>query len=68
MNVVDLVGSGATLTELIDVFRDDGQSNYLVVYLRLITSCHLQHNSEFFQHFVDGNRTVADFCKGVSPS
>lgn len=64
MSVVDSVGSGISVEELLQTFRDEGISNYLVVYLRLITSCHLQQNKEFFQNFVDGNRTVEDFCKG----
>ncbi|XP_039273241.1 ubiquitin thioesterase OTUB1-like [Styela clava] len=64
ISVVDSVGSGITVEELLQTFRDEGISNYLVVYLRLVTSSHLQQNSEFFQNFVDEYRTVEDFCKG----
>lgn len=64
MEVVDAVGTGIPVSELIEIFRNEAHSNYLVVYLRLVTSCHLQQNSEFFVHFVDGNRSVEDFCKG----
>lgn len=37
-------------------------SDYLVVYLRLVTSCHLQLNAEFFSNFIEGEGTVKDFC------
>merc|ERR1712098_654856 len=48
--------------ELSDTFNDEGTSNYLVVFLRLLTSKQLQIESDFYQNFLDGGRTVAEFC------
>lgn len=64
ISVIDQVSNGMTPKELLQIFCDDGLSNYLVVYLRLITSCYLQKHGDFFQNFIDENRTLQDFCKG----
>lgn len=48
--------------ELLKLFNDQGYSDYVVVYLRLITSGHLQEGSDFYQHFIDGNCTMEEFC------
>ena len=69
MEVIDYVGQGPTTfsqTDLHKVFNDQGYSDYIVVYLRLITSGQLQHDSDFYQHFIEGDRSVADFCHQVS--
>ena len=65
MSVVNSVGDGTTLADLESSFEDEGLSNYMVVYLRLITSCQLQTEREFYQNFLDGGKTMADFCKTV---
>lgn len=65
MEVIDHVGKGPTFfsqKELHKMFNDQGYSDYIVVYLRLITSGQLQRDSEFYQHFIEGDRSVADFC------
>lgn len=52
------------LEELYKVFNEQGFSDYVVVYLRLITSGKLQEESEFYQNFIDGSyASVAEFCK-----
>ena len=61
----DLEGSGS-VDRVEAVCNDQGTSDYLVVYLRLLISAHLQKNSEFFSYFVDEGRTVEEFCKQVS--
>lgn len=67
MEVVGIVGRGpGSEEELYRVFNEQGYSDYVVVYLRLLTSAHLQENSAFFQNFIEGNRTVADFCHQVN--
>jgi ubiquitin thioesterase protein OTUB1 len=69
MEVIDYVGQGSSTfsqTDLHKVFNDQGYSDYIVVYLRLITSGQLQRDSEFYQHFIEGDRSVADFCHQVS--
>ncbi|KAI5633854.1 peptidase c65 otubain domain-containing protein [Phthorimaea operculella] len=72
MEVVSRVGEQAngkpeTLdevrTELHDKFNKQGYSDYIVVYLRLITSGQLQTEHEFYQNFIEGPRTVTEFCR-----
>lgn len=53
--------SGA-LAELHKLFNEQGYSDYVVVYLRLITSSHLQERADFYQNFIDGNYTILEFC------
>ncbi|CAG2250807.1 ubiquitin thioesterase OTUB1-like [Mytilus galloprovincialis] len=48
--------------ELISMFNDQGLSDYLVVYLRLIVSGLLQKEHEFYANFIEGYATVKDFC------
>lgn len=42
------------IEELQLVFNDQGYSDYVVVYLRLITSGQLQEGADFYQNFIDG--------------
>lgn len=63
MDVLRKISSGITSEQLVGVFDDPGISDYLVVYMRLITSGHLQKESEFFANFIEGDRTVSEFCK-----
>lgn len=58
----DLEGSGS-LDRVEAIINDAGTSDYLVVYLRLLISAHLQKNADFFTHFIEGGRTVEEFCK-----
>lgn len=62
--VSDLEGSGS-VDRVEAVCNDGGTSDYLVVYLRLLISAHLQKNAEFFSFFIEGGRTVEEFCKQV---
>merc|ERR1719357_1255105 len=58
-----LSGEGKiTLEEVEEMFREEGTSNYLVVFLRLLTSKQLQQDGEFYQNFMEGGVTVASFC------
>lgn len=67
MEVIDKVGKGTenSYGELYKLFNDQGYSDYVVVYLRLITSGQLQREAEFYQHFIEGDRTVKEFCHQV---
>lgn len=47
-------------------FQDQGVSDYVVCYLRILTSGYLQSNAEFYQAFVEGGRTVKEYCSQVS--
>lgn len=50
-----------TIGELFRLFNDQGHSDYVVVYLRLITSGELQNNVNFYQGFIDGQLSMEDF-------
>ncbi|XP_050347335.1 ubiquitin thioesterase otubain-like [Nymphalis io] len=72
MEVIQRVGeqAGGTLEELgsireelHDKFNKQGYSDYIVVYLRLITSGQLQTQHDFYQNFIEGSRTVTEFCR-----
>uniref|UniRef100_A0A224XHN8 Ubiquitin thioesterase n=1 Tax=Panstrongylus lignarius TaxID=156445 RepID=A0A224XHN8_9HEMI len=64
MEVVTVVGRGGNEAreQLYKMFNEQGYSDYVVVYLRLIASAHLQEKQEFYSNFIEGNRTVVDFC------
>lgn len=68
MEVIDKVGGSDTEsshTELHKLFNEQGYSDYVVVYLRLITSGQLQRDADFYQHFIEGERTITEFCHQV---
>lgn len=44
--------------ELHTLFNEQGFSDYMVVYLRLLTSGQLQKDQDFYSCFIEGNRTV----------
>lgn len=44
--------------ELHILFNEQGFSDYMVVYLRLLTSGQLQKDQDFYSCFIEGNRTV----------
>jgi len=63
MEVVELVGKGPEAEqELFKMFNDQGYSDYVVVYLRLVASGQLKKEADFYQHFIEGDRSVHDFC------
>lgn len=45
--------------ELHTLFNDQGYSDYMVVYLRLLTSGQLQKDEGFYSCFIEGDRTVS---------
>lgn len=52
------------LEELYKLFNEQAYSDYVVVYLRLITSGKLQEDADFYSNFIEGNYTsLSDFCK-----
>ncbi|CAG9129265.1 hypothetical protein JYU34_008406 [Plutella xylostella] len=53
----------AARAELHDRFNKQGYSDYIVVYLRLVTSGQLQTQHDFYQNFIEGPRTVTEFCR-----
>ncbi|XP_018025903.1 ubiquitin thioesterase OTUB1 isoform X2 [Hyalella azteca] len=59
------INKSNSLQRVESVINDAGLSDYLVVYLRLLISAHLQKNADFFTFFIEGERTVVEFCKQV---
>lgn len=68
MDLIEQVEKQTSVAELLTSFNDQSTSDYLVVYLRLLTSGYLQRESKFFEHFIEGGRTVKEFCQQVPPS
>ncbi|XP_012940096.1 ubiquitin thioesterase OTUB1 [Aplysia californica] len=62
MDIVSQVKSPGTVEKLKETFNDQGLSDYFVVYLRLLVSGELQGNEGEYLHFIDGERTVKEFC------
>ncbi|KAL5269026.1 hypothetical protein ACHWQZ_G002748 [Mnemiopsis leidyi] len=58
-----------TYDSLMETFNNDGMSNYLVVYVRLLTSGQLQQDSDEYLPFVEGlYKDMKEFCdKEVMP-
>ncbi|KAL5463600.1 hypothetical protein EMCRGX_G032513 [Ephydatia muelleri] len=59
---LDQITPTTTVEALIKTFRDAGTSDYIVCYLRIVTSGYLQTNAEFFQAFVDEGKTIKEYC------
>ncbi|GFO48669.1 ubiquitin thioesterase [Plakobranchus ocellatus] len=62
MDVVKMVENPGTVDGLFQAFNDAGLSDYFVVYLRLLVSGHLQQNADSYVYFIDGERSVKEFC------
>lgn len=45
--------------ELHTLFNDQGFSDYMIVYLRLLTSGQLQKDQDFYSCFIEGDRSVS---------
>ncbi|KAM8898441.1 ubiquitin thioesterase OTUB1-like [Spinachia spinachia] len=63
MDLIELCEKQPSLRELLNSFNDQNVSDYVVVYLRLLTSGYLQREYGFFQHFIEGGRSVKEFCQ-----
>ena len=46
----------ADLRSLLQIFNDDGQSNYLIVFMRLLTALNIKAQHEFYQNFLEGGQ------------
>lgn len=65
MDLIELCEKEPSLEKLMDFFNNQNLSDYVVVYLRLLTSGYLQRQHGFFQHFIEGGRSVKEFCQQV---
>uniref|UniRef100_A0AAY5EHM6 Ubiquitin thioesterase n=1 Tax=Electrophorus electricus TaxID=8005 RepID=A0AAY5EHM6_ELEEL len=63
MDLIELCEKQPALAELLGSFNDQSVSDYVVVYLRLLTSGYLQREHTFFHHFIEGGRSVKEFCQ-----
>ncbi|XP_026122966.1 ubiquitin thioesterase OTUB1-like [Carassius auratus] len=63
MDLIELCEKQQSLGELLNSFNDQSVSDYIVVYLRLLTSGYLQREHVFFKHFIEGGRSVKEFCQ-----
>ncbi|KAL0189223.1 hypothetical protein M9458_016322, partial [Cirrhinus mrigala] len=63
MDLIEQCEKQQSLGELLSSFNDQSVSDYIVVYLRLLTSGYLQRENVFFQHFIEGGRSVKEFCQ-----
>ncbi|CAL1526878.1 unnamed protein product [Lymnaea stagnalis] len=62
IDIVKQVKNPGQLEKLLETFNDQGLSDYFVVYLRLLVSGFLQKNEDDYIPFIDGERTVKQFC------
>lgn len=65
MDLIELCEKEPSLENLLGSFNNQNLSDYVVVYLRLLTSGYLQRKHSFFQHFIEGGRSVKEFCQQV---
>jgi ubiquitin thioesterase protein OTUB1 len=56
-----MIAAGDAAAALANV-GEPGYASYLIVFLRLMTSGFLQSHADEFVHFIDGGRSVKDFC------
>ena len=50
------------MNDLIEVFNDEGQSNYLVAFMRLLCSMQIKKEADLYINFLDGDADVHTFC------
>lgn len=62
MEVVHKVNNQCGLEDLLATFNDQGLSDYIIVYLRLIVSGFLQKEADFYSCFLEGDRSMKEFC------
>jgi len=62
LEILDVVRKGECVDELMHVYNDQGYSDYLVVFLRLMVSCYLQTNEAFYSAFIEGHTCMKEFC------
>lgn len=53
--------NNTSLSELHRLFNEQGFSDYVVVYLRLITSGQIEENADFYADFIGGYASVKEF-------
>ena len=62
MEVLDKVKVAQSPADIESLLKEPAYSDYVVVYMRLITSGYMQRNADFYVHFLDSHPSVKDFC------
>ncbi|XP_074599449.1 ubiquitin thioesterase otubain-like isoform X2 [Brevipalpus obovatus] len=64
MNVLNIIKNKTieSQDQLLKLLNEPGTSDYLVVFMRLLTSGYLQKNEEFYCSFIDGETSMKNFC------
>jgi len=62
LEILDVVRKGQNMDELMEVYNNQSYSDYLVVFLRLMVSCYLQSNEDFYSAFIEGHASMKEFC------
>lgn len=52
-----------TEQELYDQLNEQSMADYLIVYLRILTSAELRKGRDFYVNFIDGEQSLEDFCQ-----
>uniref|UniRef100_A0A8C6YXN7 OTU deubiquitinase, ubiquitin aldehyde binding 1 n=1 Tax=Nothoprocta perdicaria TaxID=30464 RepID=A0A8C6YXN7_NOTPE len=63
MELIEQVERRVPPAQLLAAFNEPSTSDYLVVYLRLLTSGCLQRHRPFFEQFLEGGRSIKEFCQ-----
>lgn len=64
MQILDKVGKGdLTADQLKHEMEEPSVADYLVVYLRIVTSAELKKSAEFYSNFIEGEQTLEEFCQ-----
>ncbi|CAG7660278.1 unnamed protein product [Allacma fusca] len=63
LDVLDKAAEGLAANELLKLFQEQSLADYLVVYLRILTSAELRKSAEFYSNFIEGDRTLEEFCQ-----
>jgi ubiquitin thioesterase protein OTUB1 len=62
LEVIDKIQAGMTGEELQSLFQEQNFADYLIVYLRILTSAELRLKPDFYSNFIDG-KTLEEFCQ-----
>jgi len=62
--LLDSMLEGTTVPEMLMAdLNQDGVANYYVAFLRLICSGYLRENAALYSGFIEGGRTLDQFCR-----
>jgi len=62
LEVIDKLHAGMTAEELEAYFQEQSLADYLIVYLRILTSAELRLKTEWYSNFIE-EKTLEEFCQ-----